>query len=174
MPKRPIQSRIQTHQSGTDDEAARIGNELRQAMAHWPTGVAVLAVRHHGRTEAITVNSFISVSLQPAIIVVSIAQHAQIRALLDDAGRFTLSMLAADQARVASMVADRMPGLQSLFVGDDRPMLHDCSAALDCTTSHTHAAGDHILYFGAVERVRLGRDAPPLLYFNGKYSRSAE
>jgi flavin reductase (DIM6/NTAB) family NADH-FMN oxidoreductase RutF len=171
MGKRPIQSSIQTHEAETTDDATRLGNELRQAMSHWPTGVAVLAVHHRGCTEAITINSFISVSLEPALILVSIAETAQIRPLLDDAARFTISILAEDQARIAAMVADRMPGLQRLFVDGDQPMIKDSVAALDCTTSHTHQAGDHILYFGAVYGVRLGRDAEPLLYHHGKYIR---
>ncbi|HEX6560350.1 MAG TPA: flavin reductase family protein [Longimicrobiales bacterium] len=169
MGKQPIQGTIHTHEADPLDEAQRLGAQLRQAMAGWPTGVAILAVRHRARIEALTVNSFISVSLTPPLILVSIAQTAQILPLLNEAGRFTISVLAADQARIASQVADRMPGLQRSFTDEEQPVVRDSVAHLFCTTSQTEPAGDHILYVAAVTQVRLGRNAASLLYVNGKY-----
>lgn len=170
MSQRPIQGSIHTRAADAIDDVQRLGNELRQAMSNWPAGVAVLAVQHRARIEALTVNSFISVSLQPPIILVSIAQTAQILPLLNEAGRFTISLLAADQARVASMIADRMPGLARLFgAEEEHPVVRNSVAHLVCTTSHTQPTGDHVLFIADVNQVRLGRDAPPLLYFNGKY-----
>lgn len=148
----------------------KLGDQLRDAMSYWPSGVAILAVSYRGRLEAITVNSFISVSLQPPLILISIAQQASIRPALDDAARFTISILGGSQGVVASKVADRFPGLASMFDDvDGEPVVTDCVAALVCTIAETHTAGDHVLYLGAVERVVHGRDDGPLIYQRRKY-----
>ena len=150
----------------------KLSDQLRDAMAYWPSGVAVLAVRRRGHLEAITLSSFISVSLEPPLVLASIGQHAAIRSALDEAARFTISMLAGDQARVASTIADRFPRIQSFFRDDeDDPILIDALTTIVCTTAQTHTAGDHVLYLGAVERVLLGREADALVYQRRKYQR---
>lgn len=141
-------------------------------MSHWPSGVAVLAVNSRGRIEAITVNSFISVSLEPALVLVAIGERAPILPELEVGARFTISALGEGQSRVASMVADRVPDLPKLFGDDDDPVVRDALFTLICTTSQTHEAGDHVLHVAMVDRVIIGRDAPPLLYYGGKYRNS--
>jgi flavin reductase (DIM6/NTAB) family NADH-FMN oxidoreductase RutF len=163
VPERPIQGSISF---GGNAAAKGLGEQLRQAMSYWPTGVAALAVSHRGRIEAITL------SLDPPLVLASIGRHAPIVPALDDAARFTIGMLAGDQARAASSIADRLPSVPALFNDDaGDPILADCIATIVCTTSQIHPAGDHKLYIGAVERVLLGREAPPLLYHQRRYRR---
>jgi flavin reductase (DIM6/NTAB) family NADH-FMN oxidoreductase RutF len=152
-----------------EDDVTPLAEELRHAMSHWPSGVAVLAVKNRGRIEAITVNSFISVSLEPALILVSIAERAQILPELRVGARFAISALSEGQSRVASMVADRVPDLARLFLDGDEPVVRDGLFTLVCTTSQTHEAGDHVLHVAIVDRVIIGRDAAPLFYYGGKY-----
>jgi flavin reductase (DIM6/NTAB) family NADH-FMN oxidoreductase RutF len=151
------------------DDISPLSNELRHAMSHWPSGVAVLAVKRRGRIEAITINAFISVSLEPPLVLVSIAERAPILPELTEGARFTISALSEGQARVASMVADRVPDLARLFDASEDPVAGNALFGLVCTTSQTHVAGDHVLHLGLVERVLIGRDAAPLLYYRGKY-----
>ena len=169
MPEQPIQSTISFGNVTPDNP---LGLQLRDAMSYWPSGVAVLAVRYRSRIEAITLSSFVSVSLEPPLVLASIGASAPITPALNAAARFTVSILAGDQARAASYVADRFPNIAALFNDDaDDPLLADAVASIICTTSATHPAGDHLLYVGAVERVFLGREAPPLLYHRRKYRR---
>lgn len=167
--RHPIRSTIRF----SEDQAAEPGAALRSAMANWATGVAVMAVRHGSRVESITINSFISISLDPPTILVSLGEQAAILHALAATNRFSVSVLAEDQTRIAAMVADRLPTAQQLFAGDPDPVLTDALVTLVCTTSQTHRAGDHILYLGAVERVIPGRDASPLLYYRGAYHKSS-
>jgi flavin reductase (DIM6/NTAB) family NADH-FMN oxidoreductase RutF len=162
---KPIRARI----GFGEDDVTPLSEELRHAMSHWPSGVAVLAVKNRGRIEAITVNSFISVSLDPALVLVSIAERAPILPELQVGARFTISALSEGQGRVASMVADRVPDLPRLFEDGDEPAVRDALFTLVCTTSQTHAAGDHVLHIAFVDRVIIGRDAGPLLYYGGQY-----
>ena len=150
----------------------KLGDQLRDAMAYWPSGVAVLAVRRRGRLEAITLSSLISISIDPPLVLASIGQHAAIRPALEEAARFTVSILAGDQGRVASTIADRFPRIESFFRDDEGdPVLIDALTTIVCTTSQTHAAGDHVLYLGAVERILSGREADALVYMRRKYQR---
>jgi len=145
------------------------GVALRRAMSEWPSGVAVLAVQRGAYIEAITVNSYISVSLEPPLVLVSISKHAQILGGIPPGARYSISALAASQARVASMVIDRFPNLKSIFSGDDVPGVTGALFTLICTTSHMQEAGDHVLHIGTVERVVMGEPAQPLLYHRGAY-----
>ena len=169
MAERPIQSSISF---GSVPPTNPLAAQLRDAMSYWPSGVAVLAVQHRTRIEAITLSSFISVSLEPAIVLASIAAAAPIVPALNAAARFTVSILAGDQARAASSIADRFPNVAAFFNDDaGDPLLADALASIICTTSATHPAGDHVLYLGSVERVRLGREVEPLVYHRRKYRR---
>jgi flavin reductase (DIM6/NTAB) family NADH-FMN oxidoreductase RutF len=162
--KNPIQSSIRL-----DGEVAPsgVGIDLKQAMAHWPSGVAVVAVRSAGRLEAVTIGSMISVSLDPAFVLFSLSSNAPIRPALDGADQFTISMLAADQARVAAMVADRAPNAHTVFSAE---IVMDSVANMTCTVDRTLAVADHVLYVARVQSVRLGRDAPALIYVGRKYT----
>ena len=168
MAQRPIQPGI----SFGGEPVTGVAAELRSAMSNWPSGVAVLALSVRGRLEAITVNSFISVSLDPPLILTSIGKRAPILGSLRDGVRYTVSALADGQGRVASMIADRVPDLSKLFETQAEPVVGGSLFALVCTTSQMHAAGDHILHLGTVERVIIGRAAPPLLYYRGVYRRA--
>jgi flavin reductase (NADH) len=173
--RRPIEAGIHLGGPEPDDsDEARLRNALREAAAHWPAGVAVVAVRDGGAFEAITVTSFLVASLTPPLILVSIDRQAAIVPLLDAAGRFSVSFLAADQQRAASMIADRVPGMRSVFTADADALLQDAPHALVCSIEELHPAGDHRLYLGRVERVVAGRDAPPLLYHGRRYRRLEE
>ena len=169
MARRPIQGSISA--SGAASPRDLVSDQLRTVMQHWPTGVAVMAVKAGERIESITVNSLVSVSLKPPLVLISLATNAAIRPVLDDVARFTLSFLAVDQSRTASMVADRMPMIERLFDDAADPAIKEAIATMVCTVAQTHTAGDHILYLGAVEAVRLGRDAAPLMFLGGTYHR---
>lgn len=164
--KNPIQSNIRL--DGVV-EPSGVGIDLKQAMALWPTGVAIVAARSHDRLEAVTVGSLISVSLDPPYVLFSLATHAPIRPVLDSAEHFAISMLAADQARVSAMVADRAPHAHTLFTGD---AVTNSIADMTCTVEQTLSVADHVLYVASVQSVRLGRDAPPLIYVGRKYTTS--
>lgn len=170
--RRPIEAGIHLGGPEPDDsDEARLRNALREAAGQWPAGVAVVAAREGGGFEAITVTSFIIVSLVPPLVLVSIDRQAAIVPLLDAAGRFSVSFLAADQQRIASLVADRVPGVRRAFTDDADTVLKDARQALVCVTDAMYPAGDHRLYVARVERVAAGRDAPPLLYHGRGYRR---
>ncbi len=165
MPRKPIIARVDPGGAGRE-QAARA--ELREALARWARGVAVVATRQEGTVTALTVSAFMAVSLDPPLIAVALGEQAPLTALLEEGARFGVSILAADQRRLAGVFADAFAVDRSAFAEAGDPVLDGSLAALGCSVAAVHAAGDHRLVLGAVESVRLGEGAP-LLYFDRAY-----
>ena len=161
---------IKAHVGFGDDTASGVAEQLRHAMSHWPSGVGVLATKVRGRIEAITVNSFVSASLDPPLVLVSISRNAFILPNLAIDSGFTISALSSTQGRVASMIVDRVPDLGKLFDSEDLPSVRDSLFTLSCISHAQYDAGDHLLLLGRVERVQIGEQGDPLVYLAGRFT----
>jgi flavin reductase (NADH) len=168
MTRRPIQAGISSQAAGDATESERLQQQVRDAFAHWASGVAVIAARHGGTLDAITVTSFSTVSLAPPLLLACMGEQAAPLPLIRAGGRFTLSILAQAQRRAASVIADRMPGRQSLF-SDGEPAVLGALVAFDCVLRNDYDGGDHRILVGAIERVSFGDHAEPLLYVQRGY-----
>lgn len=148
------------------------GDELRAAMRRFPSGVAVLTLR---RPYGMTIGSLVSVSLEPALVSVSIGHDTQAHELVRDERGFALSLLAGDQAALAQHFARSVPPI-ALFEGvafRDGPrgrLLDDATAWFDCAVRSEHVEGDHTIFVADVERIELGRNANGLVYREGEYA----
>jgi flavin reductase (DIM6/NTAB) family NADH-FMN oxidoreductase RutF len=164
MSRRPIQSSIRTEVDAADGAAEQLRQLFREALSSWASGVAVLAVSDGATIEAITVTSFSALSMEPCLVLVCLGNSAAPLPVLRATGRFTISILAQDQRRAASVIADRMPGRQSLFRAADDPVLNGALVALRCRLRDEYDGGDHRIVTGTVEAVDLGDRGEPLLY----------
>ena len=140
-------------------------------MRRFPSGIAVLTLPV---PYGVTIGSLVSLSLEPALVGVSIGRDAQAHELLREAGGFALSVLAGDQAGVAQHFARSVPPIaqwEGVLVRDGArgPLLEGAVSWLECSLHSEHDAGDHTFFVGAVERVELGRDGPGLVYRDGRY-----
>lgn len=159
---------------------AAAGEAIRALMRRAPQLVTVVTASGPEGPRGITVSSFVPVSLQPPLVLISIMDSAQAHAAIA-AGRFRVHLLAADQADVSGHFAK--PGLDSAtqFAGRFKaaadaggagspPRLSGCIGWLECRTAAAHAGGDHTLFIGRVTGGRVEReDAPPLLYYDRGY-----
>jgi flavin reductase (NADH) len=169
MAKRPIVAGIRTRAEEPDSAGGVRLDELREALACWTSGVAVLAVRDDGDVVAMTISSFSSLSLRPPLVMLAVDEQAAVLPSLEDVGRFTVSILAQDQRRLALSYADRFPFDQVISGEDADPTVPGALASLVCTVGAMHPGGDHRIVVGQVERVMLGADAPPLVYHRREY-----
>ena len=147
------------------------GDELRAAMRRFPSGIVVLTVPV---PYGVTIGSLASLSLEPALVGVSIGRDAQAHELLREAGGFALSVLAGDQAALAQHFARSVPPIAqwegvAVREGARGPLLEGAVSWLECSLHSEHDTGDHTFFVGAVERVELGRDGPGLVYRDGRY-----
>jgi flavin reductase (DIM6/NTAB) family NADH-FMN oxidoreductase RutF len=151
------------------------GEELRAAMRRFASGIAVLTVVADGQRLGITVGSLASLSLEPALVGVSIGHHSPAHEPLRRARRFALSLLAGDQEALAGHFGRNVPPIAlweriALHDWDEpEPALADALAWLSCSVVSEHRAGDHTIVVGSVDRVELGRRAPALVYVEGGY-----
>lgn len=150
----------------------------RRAVARFATGVTVVTTRADGVDHALTANSFTSVSLDPVLVLVCVDRTARFCSAVRVSGRWAVSVLAAGQedhsrwfATHGRPDADQLAGFRwsrgprtgaALFTG--------ALATVECRTTATYDAGDHVLVVGEVLDVAAAVDPrPPLLYFAGRY-----
>ena len=163
MPRRPILPGIDTGGSSAASP------DLRDALARWASGVAVLAVRHEGVVQAMTITAFLPVSLDPPLVAVAVGVHSPLSTLLPPETSFGISILGEEQRRSANIFPDTFATDRSGFSADGEPVLAGSIAALGCTVLSADPLGDHLLIVAVVSAVHPGEDDPPLLYFDRGY-----
>jgi flavin reductase (NADH) len=172
MSPRPIQPGIATRPGDAEDGDASLRTAFREALSGWASGVAVVAVRDDDEVVALTVSAFTSVSMYPPLVLVCIDEQGHLLPSLLDAGRFTVSLLAEGQKRLAAWYAGKPPSTDDPFTGAD-PVLHGSLSGLVCSVWEAYPGGDHRIVVGRVERVVPGDDDAPLLYHQRQYRRLA-
>jgi flavin reductase (NADH) len=168
MSPRPIQPTIFSRADDPEDAGATLRDELRDALSRWASGVAVVAVRDDDEVIAMTVSAFTSVSMYPPLVLVCIDEQGHLLPSLLEAGRFTVSLLAQGQKRLAAFFAEKLPSADDPFADGD-PVLPGSLAALVCTVWEAYPGGDHRIVVGRVERVFPGDADAPLLYHRRQY-----
>ncbi len=150
---------------------------LRRAFGTFATGVTVVTVggdTPHG----MTANSFTSVSLDPPLLLVCVAQGAVMHQILSDTGSFGVSVLAADQEPVARHFANRWRplGAAQFDPVDWRPGLHSGApliagalANFECGLWRSYDGGDHTIFLGNLLSLDRSTEQDALLFFEGRY-----
>ncbi|MCE5974760.1 flavin reductase family protein [Sinirhodobacter sp. WL0062] len=149
--------------------------QLRDALGCFATGVTVITACEAGSTTpvGITVNSFASVSLDPALVLWSAARSSLRHQHFSAAPAFAIHVLRADQAPLADRFTRRGHGFEGLdFLRNehDVPLLDGALARFECVTEATHEGGDHTIIIGRVVRFQAGQ-GEPLTFFRGGYGR---
>ena len=149
---------------------------FRRTLGMFATGVTVLTTRVGEQVHGMTANAFMSVSLQPPLVLISIDRRARMGALLHEGTRFGVSVLEAKQTglsdRFAGRVADELP--EATFeVIHETPLVEGALAHLVARVVRSYWGGDHSLFLGQVEFARYG-DGRPLLFHGGRYERLIE
>ncbi|PUB11683.1 flavin reductase family protein [Paenisporosarcina sp. OV554] len=144
--------------------------ELRNCFGQFATGVTVITWKDdQGERHGITVNSFTSVSLDPALVLVSIAKNAKACSGLKNRS-FVINVLSESQESYAWQFAGRPD--ENLVVeweeSNGLPHLKNALATFECIPWAEYEGGDHILYVGKVEDFSYS-DEEGLLFFRGKF-----
>jgi flavin reductase (DIM6/NTAB) family NADH-FMN oxidoreductase RutF len=142
---------------------------LRQVMGRFATGVTVITTHHRNTIHGMTANAFLSVSLRPALVLVSLGR-CRMGEMLPRTRRYGVSVLAHDQGHFAEhFAAQRVSPVEPAFVWHEGlPVLEGALAHLVCRVVDVHPAGDHELWIGEVEHVHH-RDGEPLLFYTGRF-----
>jgi 3-hydroxy-9,10-secoandrosta-1,3,5(10)-triene-9,17-dione monooxygenase reductase component len=149
--------------------------DFRAALGCFATGVCLVAtVTPDGRRVGMTANSFSSVSLDPPMVLWSLARTASSAPVFRDAEYFAINVLAAGDEELAAHFArsgaDKFTRFASRFregIGGV-PVLEGGAASFECHSRHRYYGGDHIILIGVVERY-AHREAAPLVFHRGAY-----
>lgn len=160
-----------TTQTGFDPQA------FRAALGTFTTGVTIITTRAaDGEAIGITANSFNSVSLNPPLVLWSLAKNARSLAAFSNAKHWNVHVLSAEQealsGRFARQGEDKFAGLELDEGISKAPLLTDCTARFQCRTAFSYDGGDHVIFVGEV----LAYDhsnRPPLVFQSGQYALAA-
>lgn len=160
------------------EEAAAAARRFRDVLGRFATGVTVVTALSQGAAGdepvGMTCQSFMSVSIDPPLVVFSPARTSRAWPLIQRSGAYCVNVLAADQVDVSDQMAsrgtDKFAGISwrpSPETGS--PVLEGALAYVDCRIHTVHEAGDHRLVVGRV--VDLGASDVPdaLTFFQGRY-----
>lgn len=150
---------------------------LRDVMRTFPQGVVVVTADDVDGPRGITVSSFLSISLTPPLVLISIQKDARAHPAIER-GSFLINVLGEHQGAVSDHFA--MPNLSSHDqfekygrkgeVGGLRAV-EDCLAYLHCKVVGRIDQADHTLFIGEVEQAELGNEARPLVFYSRRYWR---
>ncbi|MDG2052149.1 MAG: flavin reductase family protein [Myxococcota bacterium] len=152
------------------------GEEFRECLARWASGVTVVTSRAGEDIHGMTVSDFSGTSLDPPLVTICCARESMTTELIGRGGCFAVNILAADQEDLSNQFASKKHEMER-FVGVEfdqaetgAPMIAGCLANLDCELVATHEAGDHLIYVGRIMASRW-HNREPLIYWGGGYRR---
>ena len=144
-------------------------------MREVPVPVSVVTVTVGGLSAGLTVDSFVSLSLEPPLVGIGLGRHAALHELLREAGSFAVSVLGTGQERLAQHFARGVPPI-GLWTGVDiragelgAPLIEGALAWLECRLADEHPAGDHTFFVGEVVSARRGPAREALVHVRGGY-----
>ena len=155
-------------QSQTDPKA------FRSALGQFATGVTVVTtLDSQGNKIGMTANSFSSVSLEPMLVLWSIARTSNAFDDFINADRFAIHVLNSEQQAVSNQFASKC---EDRFCNVDHgeglggvPLLKEYSAVFQCQPEHQYDGGDHVIIVGRVLEFD-NRGLPPLIFHAGRYA----
>lgn len=145
---------------------------FRNAMGKFATGVTVITTALNNEAHGMTANAFMSVSLNPKLVLVSVGEKARMLDRLKQSGKFAVNILAEDQKEYSMYFAGQIKEQRDIEFEwiNGVPTIKNCLANVVCDTVDAHVAGDHTLFIGEVNHIELNEGAP-LTFFEGKYGK---
>ncbi|NIZ15058.1 flavin reductase family protein [Phaeobacter sp. HF9A] len=152
--------------------------EMRAALGHFATGVAVVTAQTPRGPLAITANSFTSVSLAPPLVLWCPARHSKRHDPFVAASHFAIHVMAEDALETALHFARNGEVFDHhswSSTPEGIPALDEALVRLDCAHYATHPGGDHTILLGEVQRVSQRRDlGAGLVFHQGRYGRFSD
>ena len=147
---------------------------FKRAAGSWVSGLTIVTSAKGDRRHGMTASAFSAVSAEPPQVLVCCEHGSATRALIREAGAFTVSLLARGQEALSELFADkqrsavRFEGLDCATGVTGCPRIPGALAHIDCSVVRTHEAGTHDIYIGLVEAADL-HDQEPLVFYRGTH-----
>jgi flavin reductase (DIM6/NTAB) family NADH-FMN oxidoreductase RutF len=149
---------------------------FKATVGRFPTGLTVVTGVAAGQPQGLTLQSFMSLSLNPTLIAVAVAKTSSTWPKIEHSGSFAVNVLADSHRelaqRFASKAADRFTSVAFSTARSGNPVLADAAAWLDCTIVAAFETGDHVLVVGGVvelmEPARVEVEHP-IVYYRSRF-----
>lgn len=152
--------------------------ELRNTLGKFATGVCVVTTEGPNGPIGMTINSFSSLSLDPALLLWSIQKNSDCFPSFDAAKGYAISVLTDEQMDISNKYASRG---DHLLDSDDfiqgktgQFILKNAVATFECSVWAKYEGGDHVILVGQVEEFSSTDDQEPILFYSGGYRTLAE
>lgn len=146
---------------------------FRHAISSFATGVTVATTNSPTGPVGLTANSFTSVSLEPALVLICLAKSLGCLEVFSSQPGFCINVLQSSQRALSRTFAtkgiDRFQGLDWESGRYGAPIIKGALANVECVKQAELDYGDHVIFVGGVERARFDRSLEPLLYYAGEY-----
>ena len=152
---------------------------LRRTLGQWATGVSVVTtVRSDGQPVGITANSFVSVSIEPPLVLWCLASGSPNAHVFCEGKAFIINVLDAAQialaVRFAKPALNKFAGLAIRAGENGVPSIDAALAIIECRTARVIAGGDHLIVVGEVTHFGHVAEGEPLIFFGGNFMHVAE
>lgn len=150
---------------------------FKQALGQFATGVTVITTRAaSGQLIGITASSFNSVSLDPPLVLWSLATRSASMPVFRSNSHYVVNVLATSQLdlckRFATVKGDRFEGVSHAAGDSGMPVLDGALAWFECHNRSRYEEGDHVIFVGEVERCGVHENAAeisPLVFQSGQF-----
>ena len=144
---------------------------LRRTLGMFATGVTVITALKEDQVHGMTANAFMSVSLEPPLVLISVDRRTKMCALLHEGMHYGVSVLCESQAALSDRFAGRASETEPRFlITRETPLVEGALAHFVARVERSYWGGDHSLFLGRVEYARQG-PGTPLLFHGGRYER---
>ncbi|MFL2755807.1 MAG: flavin reductase family protein [Dehalococcoidia bacterium] len=150
---------------------------FRQAWGNFATGVCIVnTLEENGAIHGMTANGVASISLDPMLVMVSVAHKANTYPIMKKTQRYVINILSESQKDVAMEYAKKVKpddfnlDDQYVFTSSGMPFLKNSLASMECDVVNMHKEGDHTIFIGEVKDIVVA-DGPPLLFFKGDWAK---
>lgn len=150
---------------------------FKATVGRFPTGLTVVTGVEDGEPHGLTLQSFMSLSLNPTLIALAVAKTSTTWPKIEPSSSFAVNILADSHGellarRFASGDASRFTSVAFGTTRSGNPVLDGAAAWLDCTIVTTFEAGDHLLVVGEVIELMEAADVPvehPIVYYRSQF-----
>ncbi len=151
---------------------------MRDTLRFWSSGVVIVTTQHDGEPAGMTASAFNSLSLDPPQIVICLHKSSYTAQMIEQTGKFAISLLSDDQRNISELFAGRIAvndissrfnGLETTTAITGSPILSEAIAWLDCEVAKLHDGDSHWIIIGRVMAAGNSDAHNPLLYYNRGY-----
>ncbi|MCR8897867.1 flavin reductase family protein [Gordonia sp. GONU] len=154
---------------------------FKKAVGQFPSGLTIVTGVDDGRPHGMTLQSFMSLSLEPALIAIAPARTSTTWPVIAETGSFAVNILSEQHSELARKFAssggDRFESLDYTTTSTGNPILGETVTWFDCRIADILDGGDHVIVLGEVLELGQAEESTPrepIIFHRSGFRRLAE